>query len=65
MKLMYLFSKFCPTTITINLAAFAISMTNLEAILKLSSYAVAIIWTSIRIAKELKNWNNKQSNKDA
>ena len=47
------------------MAAFAISMTNLEAILKLSSYAVAIIWTSIRIAKELKNWNNKQSNKDA
>ena len=47
------------------MAAFAISMTNLEAILKLSSYGVAIIWTSIRIAKELKNWNNKQINKDA
>ena len=62
MKFTYIISKFCPTTITINLAAFAISMSNLEAILKNASYAVAIIWTIIRIAKELKNWNIKKEN---
>ena len=60
MKITYLISKLCPATLSINLAAFAISMTNLEQTLKLASYVVAIIWTILRIAKELKNWNSKK-----
>ena len=53
-------NKFCPTTLTINLTTLAISMTDAELILKLLSYAVAIVWTTIKVIKEIKNWNGKK-----
>jgi|TARA_R100000664_G_scaffold34160_1_gene54484 hypothetical protein len=51
--------KFCPTTIILNVGAIGVSLTDLEIGLKLLSYSVAIIWTTLKIAKEIKTWNEK------
>lgn len=48
--------KLCPQTLSINFAAFAISMTELEAGLKIISYAIAIIYTVLKIRKELRDY---------
>ena len=50
--------KICPMTISINAVAVGVSMTDIELILKLLSYSVAIIWTIIKVIKELKEWNS-------
>lgn len=52
--------RFCPMTVFLNIGAIGISMTEMEMTLKLISYSVAIIWTTIKVIKELKNWNNEQ-----
>ena len=48
-----------PMTIMLNVGAIGLSMTEVEVGLKIISYATAIIWTSIKIAKEVKTWNDK------
>jgi len=55
----YIIGKFCPMTVLLNVGAIGVSFTDIEIGLKLVSYAVAIIWTTLRIAKEVKNWNEK------
>jgi hypothetical protein len=51
--------RICPMTIMLNVGAIGLSMTEVEIGLKIISYATAIIWTSIKIAKEVKTWNDK------
>lgn len=51
--------RICPMTIMLNVGAIGLSMTEVEVGLKIISYATAIIWTSIKIAKEVKTWNDK------
>jgi len=51
--------KFCPTTILLNIGAIGISMTGMEIGLKIISYIVAIGYTVIKIAKEIKEWKKK------
>jgi len=51
--------KFCPTTIILNIGAIGISMTDIEIGLKIISYIVAIGYTTIKIAKEIKQWKKK------
>ena len=46
-------------TIILNIGAIGISMTQMEMTLKLISYSVAIIWTTIKVVKEIKNWNEQ------
>tara|TARA_R110002110_G_scaffold288836_2_gene503220 strand:+ start:140 stop:283 length:144 start_codon:yes stop_codon:yes gene_type:complete len=43
----------------LNVGAIGISMTDLEMGLKLVSYTAAIIWTIVKITKEIKFWNDK------
>lgn len=52
--------RICPLTIVLNAGAIGISMTDLEMGLKLISYSAAIIWTLIKITKEIRFWNDKQ-----
>mgnify|MGYP003644398855 FL=1 len=52
--------KFCPTTIMLNIGAIGIGMSETENTLKIISYLVAIIWTTLRIIKELKEWKKKK-----
>ena len=54
-----IFERICPMTIMLNAGAIGISMTDFEMGLKLISYSAAIIWTLIKITKEIKFWNNK------
>lgn len=51
--------KFCPTTIMLNVGAIGVSLTNLEIQIKLISYTVAIVYTIIKITKEIKDWKKK------
>ena len=53
-------ARFCPMTIFLNLGAISISMTDLEMGAKLASYFVAIVWTTLRVIKELKDWKKKK-----
>jgi hypothetical protein len=52
--------KFCPTTVILNVGAIGMSLTDVEISLKIVSYIVAIIWTALRIANELKIWKKKK-----
>lgn len=52
-------SRICPLTIMLNVGAIGISMTDLEMGLKLASYTAALIWTLVKITKEIKFWNDK------
>tara|TARA_R110000744_G_scaffold304388_2_gene412925 strand:- start:1755 stop:1943 length:189 start_codon:yes stop_codon:yes gene_type:complete len=51
--------KFCPTTVFLNVGAIGMSMTDVEIGLKIISYAVAIVWTSLKIMNEYKSWKKK------
>jgi len=55
-----LIGKVCPTTIMLNIGAIGIGMSETENTLKIISYLVAIIWTTLRIIKELKEWKKKK-----
>jgi hypothetical protein len=59
-RISVLIEKLCPTTLSINAATIAISLTEIEMGLKMLSYLVAIIWTSIKVAKEIKNWKSNE-----
>ena len=52
--------KFCPTTIILNVGAIGVSLTDVEIGLKIASYLVAIVWTSLKIMNEYKRWNKKK-----
>lgn len=56
-KMLEICSRICPQTLTINTIAIGISLTDVEVALKLLSYFVAIVWTTLRVAKELRDWN--------
>ena len=51
--------KFCPTTIILNVGAIGVSFTDVEIGLKILSYTVAILYTIIKIAKEMNEWKKK------
>lgn len=51
--------RICPMTIMLNVGAIGLSMTEVEIGLKIISYSAAIIWTAIKIAKEIKFWNQQ------
>ena len=51
--------RICPMTIMLNVGAIGLSMTEVEIGLKIISYSAAIIWTVIKIAKEIKFWNQQ------
>tara|TARA_R100000664_G_scaffold2083_2_gene5300 strand:- start:386 stop:583 length:198 start_codon:yes stop_codon:yes gene_type:complete len=53
-------AKFCPNTILLNFTAIGVSFTDLEIGLKILSYTVAILYTAIKIAKELREWKKKK-----
>ena len=52
--------RFCPTTIMLNAGAIGMSLTDVEFIVKIASYSVAIIWTTLKISNELKIWRKKK-----
>tara|TARA_R110000787_G_scaffold204451_2_gene314955 strand:- start:119 stop:316 length:198 start_codon:yes stop_codon:yes gene_type:complete len=58
-KMNEIVERICPLTIILNLSAVSISLLDVEMGLKIASYSVAVIWTLIKIIKELKNWNGK------
>lgn len=51
----------CPTTILLNVSAIGIGMSEVEQGLKIISYAVAIIWTIMKIRNEIKLYNEKDN----
>tara|TARA_R100001129_G_scaffold24017_1_gene15441 strand:- start:8122 stop:8301 length:180 start_codon:yes stop_codon:yes gene_type:complete len=51
--------RICPTTILLNISAIGLSMTDVEMTLKILSYTAAVVWTVIKIIKEIKFWNQK------
>jgi len=60
LKMQTIIERFCPLTIFLNIGAIGISMSEMEMKLKLISYSVAIIWTTIKVIKEIKNWNEQK-----
>ena len=52
--------KFCPTTVVLNIGAIGVGLTDVEISLKIISYLVAIVWTTLKIANELKIWKKKK-----
>jgi len=44
----------CPATIMLNVGAIGIGLSEVEQGLKIVSYAVAIIWTILKIRNEIK-----------
>ena len=58
-KMNEIIERICPMTIMLNVGAIGISMTEIEMGLKLLSYTAAIIWTIVKITKEIKFWNDK------
>ena len=57
-------SRICPTTIMLNISAIGIGMTEVEQGLKIVSYAVAIIWTILKIRTEINLYNSNKNKKD-
>ena len=57
---MTILNKICPATVLVNVGAIGMSFSNVEIGLKIISYIVAIIWTSLKIANEYKTWSKKK-----
>ena len=55
-----IYERICPMTVMVNVGAIGMSMTEVEIGLKIISYSAAIIWTAIKIAKEVKFWNQQK-----
>lgn len=55
--------RICPTTILLNVSAVGIGMSEMEQGLKMVSYAVAIIWTILKIRSEIKLYKNQDKGK--
>jgi len=52
--------KICPITVMLNASAIGISLTNVEIGLKILVYLVTVIYTIVKITKELKEWRKKK-----
>lgn len=52
--------RVCPTTALLNVTAIGVSLSDVEVYFKLASYAVAIIWTSIKVIQEIRHWNQNK-----
>ena len=50
----------CVPTLAINLNAVLISFANVEAVFRVLSYFVAIVWTTLKIIELLKEMNKKK-----
>lgn len=50
----------CMPTLLVNANAVLVSLVEVEAIFRIASYFVAIIWTSLQIYKMLKDGSNKK-----
>ena len=59
LKMHTIIERICPMTILLNVGAIGISLSQMELTLKLISYSIAIVWTAIKVVKELKDWNKK------
>tara|TARA_R110000751_G_scaffold74041_1_gene149844 strand:- start:4721 stop:4906 length:186 start_codon:yes stop_codon:yes gene_type:complete len=59
LKMQTIIERICPMTLLLNVGAIGISLSQMELTLKLISYSIAIIWTTIKVVKELKDWNKK------
>lgn len=53
--------RVCPITMGLNVGAIGISLSDVEVYFKLGSYAIAIIWTSIKVIQEIRHWNAKKN----
>ena len=53
-KMIDIFERCCPTTILLNVSGIGIGLSEVEQGLKIVSYAVAIIWTILKIRNEIK-----------
>ena len=60
-KMVDIIERCCPTTIFLNVGAIGIGMSEVEQGLKIISYAVAIIWTILKIRAEIKLYNEKHN----
>ena len=60
-KMIDIIERCCPTTILLNVSAIGIGMSEVEQGLKIISYAVAIIWTIMKIRNEIKLYNEKDN----
>ncbi len=56
-KMIDIIERCCPTTILLNISAIGIGMSEVEQGLKIVSYAVAIIWTILKIRSEISLYN--------
>jgi len=54
------FTKICPTTMILNIGAIGMSLTDVEIGLKILSYIVAVLYTIIKIMKEVSEWRKKK-----
>lgn len=52
--------RVCPITMVLNVGAIGISLSDVEVYFKLGSYAIAIIWTSIKVIQEIRHWNTNK-----
>ena len=53
-------SKLDPTTIFLNIGAIGISLTGLETSLKILVYIVTVLYTIIKMVKEITEWRKKK-----
>jgi len=53
--------RICLPTILLNIGAVGIGMSEVEQGLKIVSYAVAIVWTILKIRAEIKLYNEKHN----
>ena len=60
-KMYDIIGRCCPTTIFLNIGAIGIGMSEVEQGLKIISYAVAIIWTIMKIRNEIKLYNERDN----
>ena len=53
----------CMPTLILNVNAVAVSLMEIEAGFRILSYAVAIIWTTMKIIELSRDWNNGDKKK--
>ena len=58
-KMQGIYERICPMTIMVNVGAIGMSVTDVEVTMKILSYVAAFIWTSVKIAKEIKFWDKQ------
>lgn len=58
-KVNEIIERICPMTILLNVGAVGVSLTDIEMGVKLLLYTATIVWTVVKISKEIKFWNDK------